>query len=120
MFCYPENIKLMISRETMRCRKIRPILRFQINFYMQRNLFLICCFYFICSEMKKIAIRLSTIASKQTVRTGSPGCCKLTITINMAKLKMMKHQRQNISNKFIKEQQKKTKILQFHTLRHKY
>ena len=45
---------------------------------------------------------------------------KLTIKTHIAKLKIMKHQRQNISMKMIQKTQKKTKLLQFLTLCRKY
>ena len=54
---YPKNIKLMISGETMPCRKIRRILRYHVPNNCISSVYIMylimCCFYFIHSEMKK-------------------------------------------------------------------
>ena len=52
---YPPKNRLMISGETMRCPKVKRSLQYQnpFNFSLQKNLLIMCCFYFICSETKK-------------------------------------------------------------------
>ena len=43
--------ELMISRESMQCPKVKQICQYYVpkNFYLQKSLLIICCFYFICS-----------------------------------------------------------------------
>ena len=47
-YFYKPNIKLMISRETLRCSKVKQIFWYhvQINICLQKNLLIICCFWF--------------------------------------------------------------------------
>ena len=90
---------------------------------------------------KRIVIGFSTIVSKQTARRRNSGCCKheqnetwaiwwfrrfsfkkiwLIIKTHMARLKMIKHQRQNIPMKVIQNKEKQTKLLHFPTSWYKF
>ena len=70
----------MISVETMRCCKVRRILRYHApNNLLSSENFAYHAFalvFFSLREEKKINIMLSAIASKQTARARSAGCCK--------------------------------------------
>ena len=139
----PKN-RLTISSETMRCRKVRRILQYHVpNKLLSPNKICSSYAAFISSvqRWKRIVIKFSTIVSKQTARRRrrSPECCKhkqskiwatwwfrlsglfcylvrisLTIKTHIAKLKMMKHQGQNISMKVVEKKKQKFCTSQFH------
>ena len=109
--------------------------------FSHRKVFSSCAdFVLSIQRWKRMAIKFSTIISKQTAKARSSGCWKheqnkvwaiwwfndnlmrtwLPIKTHIDKLKMMKHQEQNIPMKMIQKTQKQTKHMQFPTLCQKY
>ena len=75
---YTKKPKLMVSKETILCRKVRRILRYHAANKLISSQKFAHRFTFTLSvqRWKGIAIRFYTIISKQTSRAWSPGCCK--------------------------------------------
>ena len=72
MIIQPNKIKLKISGETGDVAKYGEsfVIMCQINFYVQENLLIMCCFYYI------IILTCLTSVSKETARASSPGSCQ--------------------------------------------
>ena len=144
---YPQKIKLMISGETMRCRKVRRILRYHVPnrlLFPEKFAHYVMLLFFPFRDEKQLVSGCPPLYQNKLQEQGVPDVVnrnkrkfepygdlvdpafsqlmrtQLTIKAHIAKLKMMKHQRQNIPIKMIQKTQKQAKRLQFLILCHKY
>ena len=75
---YPPKNRLMISGETMRCSKVKRSLQYQNPLtFLSRKIYWSCAAFILSVQrLKRIVIRFSNNASKETARARSSGCCK--------------------------------------------
>ena len=133
----------------MRCRKVRRILRYHVlNKLTSPEEFAhhVILLFFPCRDEKQLLSDCSSLYQNKVQEQGVQDVVnrnkikfktygdlgdlvrlflslmrnRLTIKTHIAKLKIMKHQGQNIPMKMIQKTQKQTELMQFLTLCHKY